>query len=156
MKFSELISKSAIVKELKASDKKEAIKEIVEVMKNSYKAENLKVSNILDKLMKRERIGSTGIGSGVAVPHAKIEGLQAVLGALGRSSAGIDYDAVDGAPVQLIFVLLTPKNNAELNLQTLQLVARATKQPNFCKFLKEAKDGKEIISILTEFDEVLK
>ena len=156
MKFADIITKTAINKELKGTDKKAVIKEMVDLMKNAYRYESLKASDVIDKIGKREKVGSTGIGGGIAVPHAKIDGLQTVLCGFGRSSASIDFDAVDGAPVNLIFMLLTPKNNADLNLQALQLVAQITKQPNFCKFLREAKDAKEIMDILLEFDETPK
>jgi PTS system nitrogen regulatory IIA component len=145
-----------VAKELKGTDKKGIIKEMAELMKSAYKSEGLKVNDVIDKISKREKVGSTGIGGGIAVPHAKIDGLQTVLCGFGRVTAGIDFDAVDGAPVNIVFMLLTPKNNADLNLQALQLVAQITKQPNFCKFLKEAKDAKEIMDILLEFDETPK
>ena len=156
MKFAEIINRSAIIKELKSSDKKGVIKELVEVIKSAYKTDNIKPTNIIDKLFKREKIGSTGIGNGIGVPHAKIDGLKSVLCAFGKSSKGIDFDAVDGLPVYIVFLLLTPQDNPELNLQALQLVARLTKEINFCKFLKEAKNTKEVCDTLLEFDEVAK
>ena len=156
MKFSDFIIKSAVIKELKAGDKKGVVKELVETIKSAYNPEGFKINEVVDLLMRREKIGSTGIGNGVAVPHAKMDGLKSVLGALGRSSRGIDFNAIDGETVHLIFLILAPSNNAEANLQALQRVSQAIKRANFCKFLKEAKDTKEIMELFTEIDEALK
>lgn len=156
MKFTDFITKSTIVRELKSVDKKGAIQEMVESARSAYKSEGIKIKETVDELMKREKIGTTGIGGGIAVPHAKLDGIKSVLGVFGRSARGVDFAAIDGASVSLIFLLLTPKNNPDANLQALQRVSQATKLPNFAKFLKSAKDAKDIMSLFQEFDEVLK
>jgi len=156
MKLTDFILKPAIVKELESTDKKGAVTEIVETMKGVYKSEKLKVNEVVDLLMKREKIGSTGIGNSIAVPHIKIDGIKTVLGAFGRSSAGIDFNAIDGEPVHLIFLILGSADDPETNLQALRCIAQVAKQPNFCKFLKGAKDVSEIYGIFKELDEVAK
>jgi mannitol/fructose-specific phosphotransferase system IIA component (Ntr-type) len=155
MKLTDFIGKSSVIKELRNTDKKGAISEIVEVIKNVHKSEKLKVNEIVDLLMKREKIGSTGIGNNIAVPHVKIEGIKSVIGSFGRSSIGIDFNAIDGEPVYLIFLILAPFDDPESNLQALRRIAQVAKQSNFCKFLKEAKDVPEIFGLFKEFDEVL-
>lgn len=155
MKLCDFIVKTSIVKELKGDDKKSVIVELVESLKKANKSEKIKVAEVVDLLMKREKIGSTGIGNGIAVPHVKVEGVKSVIGAFGRSLAGIDFDAVDGEPVRLIFIVLSPADDPESHLQALRRIAQATKQPNFCKFLREAKDVAEMHGLFKEFDEVL-
>ncbi|MCK4909767.1 MAG: PTS sugar transporter subunit IIA [Planctomycetes bacterium] len=156
MKFSDFIIRGTVIKELKNNDKKDVIQEMVETIKSVYKLTTPKTAEIVEALMKREKIGSTGIGHGVAVPHAKIPGLKTVLGAFGRSRDGIDFNAIDGAPVNLVFTILAPPDRAEANLQALQRVSQSIRQANFCKFLKEAKDIKEIVEIFKESDENIK
>ena len=155
MELTDFIKKSTIIKELKSIDKKSAITEIIETIKNVYKSEKIKVNEIVDLLVKREKIGSTGIGNNIAVPHVKIEGIKSVIGSFGRSSVGINFNAIDGEPVYLIFLILAPIDDLESNLQALRRIAQVAKQPNFCKFLKEAKDVSEIFGIFKELDEVL-
>jgi PTS system nitrogen regulatory IIA component len=155
MKLTDFILKTAIIKELENTDKKLAIAEMIGVIKNVYKYEKIKVNEVVDLLMKREKIGSTGIGSNIAVPHIKIDGIKSVIGAFARSSAGIDFNAIDGAPVHLIFLILAPMGNPEANLQALKRIAQVAKQTNFCKFLREAKDISEIYGLFKELEEVL-
>jgi len=155
MELTDFIRKSTIITELKSVDKKSAITEIIETIKNVYKSEKIRVNEIVDLLVKREKIGSTGIGNNIAVPHVKIEGIKSVIGSFGRSSVGINFNAVDGEAVHLIFLILAPIDEPESNLQALRRIAQVARQPNFCKFLKEAKDASEIFGIFKELDEVL-
>lgn len=155
MKLCDFISKSSMVKDLKSTDKKSAIIELVETAKNAHKSEKIKAAEVIDQLIKREKIGSTGIGNMIAVPHVKIEGIKSVIGAFGRSVKGIDFNSIDGEPVHIIFLILAPMDDPESNLQALRRISQATRQPNFCKFLMEAKDAGEIYSLFKEFDEVL-
>lgn len=156
MKLTDFIVKAAVVKELKSTDKRGAISEMIEAMKIAYKSEKLKVNEIVDLLIKREKIGSTGIGNSIAVPHVKMDGIKSVIGAFGRSSSGIDFNSIDGEPVHLIFLILASADDHESNLQALRRIAQVAKQPNFCKFLKDAKDQSEIVGLFKELDEVLK
>jgi len=155
MKLCNFIIKSSIIKNLKSTDKKGAIVELVEATKNAHKSEKIKSAEVVDLLMKREKIGSTGIGNMIAVPHVKIEGIKSVIGAFGRSINGIDFNSIDGELVHVIFLILAPVDAPESNLQALRRISQATRQPNFCKFLIEAKDVGEIYSLFKEFDEVL-
>jgi nitrogen PTS system EIIA component len=155
MKLSGFIIKTTIIKNLKATDKKGALEELVNAIKKAYRLPTLKTNATMDELLKREKIGSTGIGNGIGVPHAKIKNLTNVLGAFGRSDTGIDFDALDGEPVHLIFLILAPTDQPESNLQALQRVSQAIKQPNFCRFLKEAREEKSIIELFREVDTVL-
>jgi mannitol/fructose-specific phosphotransferase system IIA component (Ntr-type) len=156
MKFSEFLPSTAVVKELQTTGKKDVIREMVEKIKDVFGLPGFKVNDVVDLLMKREKIGSTGIGNGIAVPHAKIDGLDKVVGAFGRSTDGIEFNAVDGMPVYLAFLILAPADKPEANLAVLQHISRAIKQQNFCKFLKSAKDVKAIADIFNEADELLK
>src|SRR5439155_19607186 len=136
VKLTELISRKAILPLLKATDKKAAIQELVQAARKAYEGERFVVSEIVDAIVQREKIGSTGIGGGVGVPHAKLEGVKHVIGAFGRSSTSFEFNAVDGQPVNLIFLIIAPPSKNEAYLKALQKVMAALKRPNFVKFLR--------------------
>jgi len=151
MKLSDFIIKTAIVKNLKAVNKTNVLEELVSTVKKAYRLD-FKPGEAVDGLLKREKIGSTGIGHGIAIPHAKVKGVTSVVGAFGRSETGIDFNALDGAPVNLIFLILAPLNGPEEYLQSLQRVSQAIKQPNFCKFLRTTHEIKGLFELFQEVD----
>lgn len=154
MKLTEFISKKAILLNLKSKDKRGAIHELVQAMRKSYEAEKFVVTDIVEAIMQREKIGSTGVGGGVGVPHAKLDGIKSVIGAFGRSSQGLDFSAVDGEAVHVVFLILSPNAKNEAYLAALQKVMGALKKPNFIKFLKAAKTPKDVDDIFREVEEV--
>jgi mannitol/fructose-specific phosphotransferase system IIA component (Ntr-type) len=154
VKLTEIIAKKAILLTLKSKDKKGAVTELVQQMRKAYEGEKFVVADIVDAVMQREKLGSTGVGGGVAVPHAKLEGVKGVLGAFGRCGVGLDFNAVDGESVHLVFVILSPPQKNETYLQALQKVMGAIKRPNFVKFLKGAKTVRDIEDIFRELEEV--
>lgn len=153
MKLSELIVRDAIVPDLRATDKRSAIRELVDLVRTVHKPNGFKAPEITEGLLKREKVGSTGIGSGVAVPHEKFAELERFYGAFGRSVKGIDYKSVDGEPVHLVFLLLSPAGDPDAHVQALQLITLAVRSANFSKFLRRARDGKEIHELFQEIDQ---
>ena len=153
MKLTDLIPRKAIIPELKAKDKKAAIHELVQVIRKAHDGEKFKVEEVVDAIVAREKTGSTGIGGGVGIPHAKVDGVKDVVGAFGRLHPGLDWSAVDGEPVQLVFVILAPPAKGDLYLQTLRKVMTALKKPNFVKFLKQVKTVKDIEEVFKEVEE---
>ena len=156
MKFADFIPSGAIILDLKTTEKKEVMKEMVEKIKEAFNLNTIKVNKAVEMLMKREEIGSTGIGNGFAVPHCKLDNLKMVVGAFARSSHGISFNAVDGVAVNFIFLILAPSDNPNANLQTLQHISQSIKQPLFGKFLKQAKNVKGISEIFKYADEQIK
>jgi mannitol/fructose-specific phosphotransferase system IIA component (Ntr-type) len=154
VKLHALIPKAAIVPVLQATDKKGVITELVQAAKKASKGERFGVAPIVEAILKREKMGSTGIGGGVAIPHAKLAGVKGLVGAFGRTPEPVDFNAVDGEKVQLVFVILAPESKAEEYLQTLRGIMAALKRPNFVKFLKGAKTAKDIETIFREAEEV--
>ena len=154
MKLTDFITKKAIISNLKAKDKKSAIQELVQAMRKSYDGEKFVTGEIVDAIIQREKIGSTGVGNGVGVPHAKLDGIKNVIGAFGRSSAGLDFNAVDGEKVHVVFLILAPPAKSEGYLQALQKVMTAIKRPHVLKFLKNAKTAKDMDEIFREVEEV--
>jgi PTS system nitrogen regulatory IIA component len=154
VKLTEFISKKAIIPVLKAGDKKGAIQELVQAARKAYEGEKFVVTDIVDAIVQREKIGSTGIGGGVGVPHAKLDGIKNVIGAFGRAPMPFDFNAVDGQPVGIIFLIISPPSKNEAYLKALQKVMSALKRPNFVKFLKGAKTVRDIEEIFREVEEV--
>jgi mannitol/fructose-specific phosphotransferase system IIA component (Ntr-type) len=154
VKLTELISKKAILPTLKASDKKGAIQELVQAARKAYEGERFVVGDVVDAIVAREKVGSTGIGGGVGVPHAKLDGVKNVIGAFGRAAAPFDFNAVDGQPVNLIFLIIAPPSKNDAYLKALQKVMSALKRPNFVKFLRSAKTARDIEEIFREVEEV--
>jgi PTS system nitrogen regulatory IIA component len=154
VKLTEFISKKAIIPVLKAGDKKGAIQELVQAARKAYEGEKFVVTDIVEAIVEREKIGSTGIGGGVGVPHAKLDGIKNVIGAFGRAPTPFDFNAVDGQPVGIIFLIISPPSKNEAYLKALQKVMSALKRPNFVKFLKGAKTVRDIEEIFREVEEV--
>ena len=152
MKLSSLIPSEAILAEFEATDKRAALKEMLEALSGAGRISAKSVPGLVKALMAREKLGSTGIGKGVAVPHVSHESVQDLVGAFGRSTGGIDFAALDGQPVHLVFLILASKESSGRNLEALARVAKLVRDDRFCRFLREAKGGKELAELLVEAD----
>jgi len=148
MKISELLRSEAINADLKAKGKGEALAELVDAM--------MQVQNGLDReevlrvLLEREKLGSTGIGDGVAIPHGKLKGLKELFISFGRSRGGVEFDSMDGKPVHLVFLLIAPEESVGVHLKTLARISKLLKNAAVRKRLTEASDGQKIYDIILE------
>ena len=154
MRLTDFIPRKAILPELKATEKKGAIQELVQAARKANEGEKFVVTEIVDAIVAREKIGTTGVGGGVGIPHAKLEGVKGVIGAFGRSEGGLDFSAVDRDRVHLLFLILSPPTRSEEYQKALQCIIHALKRPNFVKFLRGAKTAKAIDEIFREAEEV--
>ena len=122
MKIIDMLKTDYILEELKSGNKRDVLKELVgSFMKIHQKLDSEATLNVL---FEREKLGSTGIGEGIAIPHGKITGLDQLILSFGRSAVGIDFDAMDGKPVHLFFLLIAPENSAGQHLKTLAKIAK--------------------------------
>jgi PTS system nitrogen regulatory IIA component len=153
VKITDFIPRKAIIPALKSKDRKGAIQELVQAARKAFDGEKFVVADIVDAIVQREKKGTTGLGDGVAIPHEKIEGVKTLIGAFGRAPAGIEWSSVDGAPVDLVFLVLAPPSRSDAYLQALQKISGALKRPNFLKFLRAAKAPKDIEEIFREVEE---
>ena len=151
MLITSLRDPKAIKSELVARSKPGLIEELVGCL--AFERRGLVRDDIVNALLERERLGSTAIGNGVAIPHAKAKGIEKVVCAFGRSSQGIDYGAEDGEPVHLFFLLVAPVDKAGDHLKALAKVAQLVKDQSFMKSLLAAENGNEIFKLLKEKDE---
>ena len=108
--------------------------------------------SIVQAIMKREELGSTGIGRGVAVPHTKHPSVEELVGTVGVSSEGVDFTSLDGEKVQLFFLLVSPPDRPGDHLRALENISRQLRDDTFCRFLKQAKTPQDIQQLLEEAD----
>ena len=155
MKLGEIIPEGGILDDVKATEKEEVIKEMVAALVKAGRIEEANVKKVVKALMDREELGSTGIGAGVAVPHAKHDSVTDLVGAFGRSKKGIAFEALDGEPVHVLFLLLSSKSASGAHLEALAYISRLVRDEKFVKFLKDAKDAAAIRELLNEADQTL-
>lgn len=156
MKLTDLVEPNAIVAEMKSTERNGAIRELVEALRDSELVGSDSADSIIRSIVARERSrGTTGFGKGVAVPHAKVDGLAKVVAAVGRSSRGIDFASLDGEPVYGVFLILSPTDQAEEHLRAMDLVFRHLQQEKFRKFLRQSDKPEKIYDLLKEADEKL-
>jgi PTS system fructose-specific IIA component/PTS system nitrogen regulatory IIA component len=152
MKFADFVSGGAIKAELKADDKEGVIREMVAALLEAGKISEEEVESIVKAILKREELGSTGIGRGVAVPHTKHPSVQKLVGTVAVSSEGIDFNSLDGEKVQLFFLLISPPDRPGDHLRALENISRQLRDDTFCKFLKQSKSAEDIQQLLDEAD----
>jgi len=151
MKLSELLNEDNIVMELRARDKKSVLEELVEAVLTTDAG--IEKQSLVRVLLERERLGSTGIGDGVAIPHGKYHGTSRPLISFGRSRSGLDFDSMDGQPTHLFFLLVAPENAANIHLKVLATIARILKNSSFRKALMEAPSSRAIYDKIVQYDE---
>jgi mannitol/fructose-specific phosphotransferase system IIA component (Ntr-type) len=150
MKLLDFLIADATVEDLKAQEKEGAVKELVEKL---VEAGQLTKRAASKAIMEREALGSTGIGRGIAVPHAKHTAVKRVIGILGRSKTGVNFAAIDGEPVYLVFLLISPPDQPGAHLKALEHISVVLRDENFSRFLRRARDKAELLSLLAEADE---
>jgi mannitol/fructose-specific phosphotransferase system IIA component (Ntr-type) len=152
MKFADFVSREAIRAEITADDKQGVIREMVQALLEANKVAQSEYESIVKAIMKREELGSTGIGRGVAVPHTKHPSIDRLVGTVAVSSEGVDFDSLDGEKVHLFFLLISPPDRPSDHLRALENVSRQLRDETFCKFLKQAKSPEDILLLLDEAD----
>ncbi len=146
MDLSDLIRQDAIIPSLKANSKKQVIQEMAE---RAATLLDLPARDIFDHLLQRERLGSTGIGQGVAIPHAKLAKIDTLFGMFARLDKPIDFDAIDDEPVDLVFLLLAPESAGADHLKALARIARLMREPGMAQKLRASRDAASIYAVLS-------
>ena len=150
MKILDIVREELILADLKAVSKKEAIEEMAALA--ARYDERLSLEPLLDVLLEREKLGSTGIGDGVAIPHGKVAGIDKVLAVFARCAEGIDFESMDNKKAYLFFLLVAPENSTGDHLKALAKISRLMKEPRFRMDLMEAKSREEILRAFSEED----
>jgi mannitol/fructose-specific phosphotransferase system IIA component (Ntr-type) len=152
MKFADFVSSKAILAQLDAMNKEEAIREMVKALVNAGDVAADEFESIVKAIMKREELGSTGIGRGVAVPHTKHPSGERLIGTVAVSPLGVDFASLDGEVVHLFFLLVSPPDRPGDHLRALENISRQLRDDTFCRFLKQAKSAADIQQLLSEAD----
>ena len=152
MKFSDFVKTEAIKAELTSSDKDGVIRELVDSLVQSGQIGSDEKESIVEAILKREELGSTGIGRGIAVPHTKHPSVDQPVGAVGVSPTGINFQSLDGEQVQLFFMLISPPDQPSDHLRALENISKQLQDETFCRFLKQSKTAADIRQILEEAD----
>jgi PTS system nitrogen regulatory IIA component len=153
MKITTFLKREFIIEELQAATKEAVLAELAAVLMPAGSTDDR--GNMVRVLMDRERLGSTGIGDGIAIPHGKIGGLDDLRIAIGRSHQGVDFSALDGKPAHLFFLLMAPENSAGQHLKVLARISRLLKDNVLRKNLMEAKSAAELFNLLVEQDNLI-
>jgi PTS system nitrogen regulatory IIA component len=146
MPIADFLTRDGVIPSLKAATKKQLIEAIAE---RAGPLAGLPPRVVFDSLLQRERLGSTGIGNGIAIPHGKFEGLNKLTGLFARLEKPIDFEALDGQPVDLVFVLLAPEGAGADHLKGLSRVARVLRNPGVVSKVRTLREADVIFDILT-------
>jgi nitrogen PTS system EIIA component len=153
MKLSDFMVTEAIIPNLQSTTREGVIRELVQALADAKKVSASKVNEITQQIIEREKQGSTGIGKGIAVPHIKHASVKGIIGTVGCSRTGIDFDSLDKAPVYSVMLLISPPNNPDGHLEAMESLFAHLQKEMFRKFLRQAEDKEAIVDLLTEADE---
>jgi len=151
MKIMNYLSEEWVIPDLQGTDKPSILKELSSVLVKPCQVAS--VEELLHVLLDREKLGSTGIGEGIAIPHGRLKKLKRFFISFGRSLQGVDFDSIDQKPSQLFFLVMAPENSAVDNLKLLSRIITLLKEPSFKKRLIEGRSQKELFQIIAEGDE---
>lgn len=146
MSLLDILKAQDVIVPLQAQDKRGAIKELIQLFKKNGKIAD--VEDAYDAVMTREEKASTGLENGIAVPHAKTAAVHNIAAAIGISPQGIEFGSLDGAPANLIFLIIAPPAQSGAHIALLSEIARLTKYSTLCDDLADAKNAEQVISIL--------
>jgi PTS system nitrogen regulatory IIA component len=147
MDLGDLISPEAVFPSLKAKNKKEALQELAQ---KAARLTGLDAREVLETLLQRERLGSTGVGRGIAIPHGRIASLPHIVSVFARLEEPINFDALDEEPVSLIFLLLAPEHAGADHLKALARISRLLREPDTIEKLRASKERAALYSVLTQ------
>jgi len=150
MKIADFLKKESVIPELHSNSKPELVRELSQLVSNLYP--NINSESLFGVLMEREKLCSTAVDAGVAIPHGKLGGISNIVAAFGRSTKGIDFESLDGNPTHLFILILAPENAAGTHLKLLARISKIFKLPDFRFRLMEAKSQEEIYEIIAEED----
>jgi len=154
MKLADIIVTDAIVPELKGKTRDEVIQELVEALAEAGALSKKSAQDVTKAVLEREGQATTGIGKGVALPHAKLKGIKKPVGTIGRSSEGIDFAALDSKPVYSVVLLLSSPDNPDEHLQAMETIFKHVQRDIFRKFLRQSETAEAIVELIEEADEL--
>jgi len=152
MKIGDILKPECVIADIKAQTKKDILTELSRPIAQAY---DINLEEIVDTLLKREKLGSTGIGEGVAIPHGKIPGLKTIAAAVGKNVQGLKFDSLDNKPCHIFFLLVAPSNSVSGHLKALARASMLLKNPALRESLMNTTSQQELYKVLLEFDDHL-
>ena len=149
MKIMDFLNKKAISVNIKAADKEGVIRELVDLLASATDIKNSK-EDLVKSVLSREALGSTGIGQGVGIPHAKSQAVKELVAAFGLSRNGVNFESLDGEPVHIFFLLLAPEESAGPHLKALAQISRLLRDTYFCELIRKCKTPKDIFDLIAK------
>ncbi|WP_374763073.1 PTS IIA-like nitrogen regulatory protein PtsN [Yunchengibacter salinarum] len=147
MEIEDLLTPDNVIATFRASSKKQTLQSLTEKLARNY---DLNARRVFDAVLEREKLGSTGVGRGVAIPHARVDGLDKIVGLFARLETPIDFDSVDDQPVDLVFLLLAPLDAGADHLKTLARVSRLLRDAKTCEKLRATTDAGALYAMLAQ------
>ena len=152
MKLCDFVVQAALIPEIPVGSKESAIRSMVSALRQAGSIKESDEEGIISAILKREELGSTGIGRGVAVPHTKHPSVDKLIAAIAVSKEGVDFASLDGEPVFVMFLLVSPPDRPGDHLRGLENISRHLRNDKFCKFLRGSKSAQDIWDLLQEAD----
>lgn len=153
MRMSDFVVREAIIPDLKATNKEEVIREMVDALRAAGYFKGNEAEDVIKAILKRELLGSTGIGRGVAIPHTKHACVDRLIGTIAISRRGVPFDSLDGDPVNVFVLLASPADRPTDHLRALENVSRVLRDDHFVSMLKKAETREEIWALLTDAEQ---
>lgn len=152
MKLSEIVRPAAIVPRLASSERDQVVADLVDALITSGAADVSLRTELINRVLERERRGSTGFGKGVAVPHVKHKSVKHMAAAIGLSQSGVDFHALDRQPVYMVFLLLSPEDRPDDHLKAMEVIFKHLGQETFRRFLRQAQTTDDVVTLIDEAD----
>ena len=153
MQIMDFLSANAIITDIKATKKEDVIKELVDALSQAGDIDKRSRNKLIEALIARESLGSTAIGQGIAIPHAKSDCVSKLVAAFGLSKKGVDFDSLDGEPAHIFFLLVAPQDSAGPHLKALARISRLLKDKYFRDTLRTCPDREAVVKIISQEDE---
>lgn len=148
MKLTDILVHAACVVDMKAKTKREALRELADAL--AEQTRGLESKELLDQLLQREKLGTTAMGDGIAIPHARLESTDRLLASFGRCSPGLDFEAIDGKPTQLFFLMVAPGKEGSAHLLTLARLSRLLSREEFRSRLLDVESTDDLFRVIEE------
>ncbi|WP_459557262.1 PTS sugar transporter subunit IIA [Lacunimicrobium album] len=153
MKLTDFVVKDAIITDMSVNAKDEAIRAMIKSLQGSGKISTENSESVITAILKREELGSTGIGNGVAVPHTKHPTVDGLVSTIALAKGGVDFASLDGELVYILFLLVSPPDRPGEHLRALETISRHLRNQDFCNFLKQSSTPEEVWELLLEADQ---
>lgn len=152
MKLSDVLVREAVIYSLDARDKEPVLREMLAALANAGKIRTEDIDEFVEALMRRERLGTTGVGKGIAIPHAKHTGIKGLIAAVAHSTKGVSFASLDDQPVYTVFLLLASPSATGEHLAALERISAIVRDQDYWRFLRNAGSGEEVVEIIAEAD----